>query len=223
LTEDVLLYLTTEVDREVEADFNRWLEGHARDNLEVPGFLSARRLAKHAEYRGAGDAASYLTLYELSEAEVLTSDAYANRDSPMPAVFSGRYHFARSLFRALEPPSGEGTTRPRGRAVLHVTVDVEADYNDEFLQWYVEGHVPAVLSAPGMISARRYARIEGAADENPEGMEIRYLTLYEMEDPGVVSLPETLRASREGACPERLAPHRRANNHVYTEIFWADE
>lgn len=56
---------------EDEQEFNRWYdEEHIPELLRIPGFRSARRL------RSAIEAHSYLTLYELDDASVLTSPAF---------------------------------------------------------------------------------------------------------------------------------------------------
>jgi hypothetical protein len=221
-TGDALLYLATEIESEVENDFNLWCEGHVKDNLSLPGFLGARRLHKQAEFTGVGECPTYLTAYDLESAGAIETEAYANHDTSMPAAFSGRFQFSRMLFRAIGSDPDVAGRQTRGAAILHVTVNVDPAYNDEFLAWYADVHVPAVLSAPGMLSARRYETVGVAADDNPAADGFRYLTLYEMEERDVMSRPETIEASMKGACPARLEPHRWATHHVYEEIFAAE-
>jgi len=145
--------------------------------------------------------------------------ANPNRDRSMPEGFSGHFRFSRALFRVLGPAPEETSRQLRGPAVLHITVDVEAAYNEEFLDWYVGEHVPAVLSAPGMLGVRRFENASVDADGKLSEGEFRYLTLYEMEDPGVVSRPTTIEASMSAACPVRLEPHRRSTHQVYDEFL----
>lgn len=47
---------------------------------------------------------------------------------------------------------------------------------DEFNEWYSNVHLPDMLEVPGMISATRWV----AADKK-EGMQRKYLALYELE------------------------------------------
>jgi len=213
-TAHALLHLGTEIDAEVEAAFNRWCEAHVRGNLELPGFLGARRFVKQADYKGVGESPQYLTLYELEDASALTSDAYAAHDQSVPDAFSGHLSFQRSVYREIGVHSGASAGAP-ANAILHVTVDVEPEYIDDFLKWYPELHVDAVLEAPGMVGARRYENTAPA-----EGGHL-YCTVYDMTDPGVISRPEMIEAARKGACPPDLEPHRVAYNHVYTEILHA--
>ncbi len=224
---NALIYLATEVESEIEKDFNRWAEGHLKDNLTLRGFLSARRLRRHpsdsqSSDRGSDDGASqptYLTLYDLAELEAIEELANPSRDRSMPEAFSGRFQFSRSLFRALGAAPDTANRQPRGPAVLHITVDVEAAHNEAFLEWYVGEHVPAVLSAPGVLSARRFENASLDVDGNPANGEFRYLTLYEMEDVGVVSRPETIEAAARAAGPAELESHRRFTHQVYEEFL----
>jgi hypothetical protein len=215
-----LLHVGTEVELEIADSFNLWCEEHALANLELPGFLAVRRFVRKADYAGLGESPTYVTVYELEDATALTSNAYAAHDTSMPEAFSGRFAFQRSVYRELGAASGL-RTQSTGPAILHVTVDVDPGYTDIFLKWYAEEHVPAVLSAPGMIGARRFQNVE-LEDGKPlrEGQHA-YFTLYEMEEPGVISRPEMMEAAARGACPKDLAPHRNAFNHVYEEIFHA--
>lgn len=54
-----------------------------------------------------------------------------------------------------------------------VPEDIEADWN----RWYDTSHIPARLALAGFIATRRF-RVEGS--------EYRYLTLYEVDNPGAV-------------------------------------
>jgi len=217
-----LLHLGTEIDAGVEVDFNRWCEEHVHSNLKLPGFLAARRYVKDDVREGLSESPRFLTLYGLESESALQSDAYASHDQSIPEAFTSGLRFWRSVYRSLETHVG-ASAGSRGKAILHVTVDVEPAYDAEFLPWYSEVHVPAVLSAPGMIGAVRYenvARSTGGAV--PEGQH-SYCTLYEMEDPGVIGRPEMVEASEKGICPKALEPHRVAINHIYREIFRAPD
>lgn len=213
-----LLHLATEIPAEHAPGFDRWCEGHVRSNLELPGFLAARRFVRNDDWPGAGSAATYLTLYDLEDTSALSSDAYAAHDQSVPDAYARQLRFVRSVYREIgERP--EPDTQQTGRAILHVTVDVDPDYTEPFLAWYANEHVPAVLEAPGMIAARRFENVL-ARDSAPlpDGQHT-YCTLYEMEEADVISRPETLQASARGACPPSLEPHRVAANRVYEEFF----
>jgi hypothetical protein len=208
------------VEAAVEADFNRWCEEHVQANLSLPGFLSVRRFRKSAVYPGVGAGPTYLTIYQLEAPAALESSAWLSHDRSMPRAFSGRVRFQRSVFRELDGDAGL-RTQPIGRAILHVLVDVDADWTARFLEWYAAEHVPAVLAAPGMIGARRFVNVELDASAPLPQDQHPYCTLYEMEDASVIGRPETAEAASKGACPAELEPHRSASNHVYDEMFRA--
>lgn len=231
----VLLEIATDVDPAIASEFEDWCKGHFADNLRLPGFLSARRLRRCGPPDAEGRSAGTLSLYELRDASALETPQYAAREIGFPTHFNGRIATRRSLYRELSvsdergpltlpvrPVSPDGARRqPIGPAVLHVTVDVEPAFREPFLVWYADVHVPAVLSAAGMLGARRFANVllEGGA-ALPAGQH-PYFTLYEMEDAGVLARPELVAAAARGACPPELAPHRVACNFAYEELFRA--
>lgn len=56
-----------------------------------------------------------------------------------------------------------------------VKATITADKDAAFNRWYNEEHVPQVLQFPGLVSARRYKRIDG--DEKWQ-----YMAVYEVKD-----------------------------------------
>jgi hypothetical protein len=121
-------------------------------------------------------------------------------------------------YRELDPPA-RPHTHEIGSAILHVQVIVDPDFDDRFLGWYINEHVPAVLDAPGMIAARRFEQVHLGSNTDADGGPRIYRTVYEMTEASVIRQPETLEASLRGACPAELAPHRQASNQVYAEVF----
>ena len=65
-----------------------------------------------------------------------------------------------------------------GDATLGIWMDVDAGGLDDFNAWYRRQHLPERLSVPGFLRGRRY---EG------KGAGLRYFTLYETVDAGVLS------------------------------------
>jgi len=217
----VMLHIGTDVDDAITADFDHWCEDHIADNLRLPGFISARRLRRSPGPAAPGECPDSLTLYQLESAAALETPQYKPRQVSMPAHFAGRVRFKRSLYRELDVPTGV-RTQQTGPALLHVTVDVaEPEWRARFVDWYVHVHVAAVLSAPGMLGARRFENVDVAAGRPLGAGDHTYCTLYEMEDAGVLMRPSTLEAAGRGACPPELAPHRVALNHTYEEFYRA--
>ena len=77
-----------DVDAKALDDFNAWYrEQHIPERLSVPGFLRGRR------YEATGAGPAYFTLYETTDAAVLSSEPYLARlNSPTfrPAILSVR-------------------------------------------------------------------------------------------------------------------------------------
>lgn len=215
--------------------------------------LRTRLFERRASRTGVGERGCAVAICESSKAEGSAFDVLLARvfgDSP--ALPSNRSDSRSTTIevpstdgldadlRALPRPSlycelGDAAERrrgPTGPAILHVRVEVEPHYETRFLEWYVGVHVPAILDAPGMLSARRYQRIPLArlghesdafrrhvALEAPGTFErLHYFTVYEMEAVDVVGREATQRCARKGACPPELEAHRAASNQVYTEV-----
>jgi hypothetical protein len=68
-----------------------------------------------------------------------------------------------------------------GDGLLALWNGVEAARRREYEAWHAREHVPERLSVPGMIGARRYARIDGPLAD--------HLTLYSMHDLKVLASP----------------------------------
>lgn len=66
------------------------------------------------------------------------------------------------------------------RHVWLVNNDIPADVADEYNQWYVDVHIPQILTVPGFVSGERLALspVQNGAKE-PELR--RYLSVYEIE------------------------------------------
>jgi len=65
--------------------------------------------------------------------------------------------------------------------LLLVIVEVAVDDEAELNRWYDDEHIPQKLATPGFRSARRFRDTERPG---------RYLALYELDDPGLVTSPE---------------------------------
>jgi len=208
-----LVHLGADFDSTTELPIRRWSEKCMVHALECEGVLGARHLTK-TDWPGAGTNPRHLILFERADASPLRSAPYPPSLSEEFAPYLSLTH---STYRAIDEPR-KGSTRVTGTAILHVTVDVHPQHHDDFLRWYAEEHVPAVLEAPGMLGARRYADIDlQPGMRRPDGRH-DYCTLYEMENASVITRPETLAASARGACPDTLQPHRVASNAVYQEV-----
>jgi hypothetical protein len=168
-----LLAVWTDIAPEAEREFNEWYNTeHVPQLLGVPGFLSGRR------YQAVEGEPRYLALYELTNVEVLKSDAFRQvRESPtewskkiIPLFRNTAIGAYRQLFSCRNYPIQEA------EFVLTVRLNIPAERETEFNQWYNIDHLPALVSVPGVYGARRYEAVEG---------EPKYLAVYEMNDAGV--------------------------------------
>ena len=65
---------------------------------------------------------------------------------------------------------------------LHIVrVDVDAEVEEAFNEWYDRVHIPAILACPGWLSAKRYVSI----DEGP-----KYAAVYEVAGTWAYETPE---------------------------------
>lgn len=168
-----LLAVWTDIAPEAEREFNDWYNTeHIPQLLGIPGFLSGRR------YQAVEGEPRYLALYELTNVEVLKSDAFRQvRESPtewskkiIPLFRNTAIGAYRQLFACRNYPIQEA------EFVLTVRLNIPAERENEFNQWYNIDHLPALVSVPGVYGARRFQ----AAESDP-----KYLAVYEMNDAGV--------------------------------------
>jgi hypothetical protein len=212
-----LFHLGVEVDPEVDALFEHWCEARLADGVAFPGLSSARLLVKHPGHSGVGASPKHLVLCEAESESAARAAVQPEFETGLPGELAGRLQSRCAFYRAIGDHPGHDGTRRMGPAILHVTVDVDPEWRDAFLDWYVGVHVPAVLHAPGMLGARRFEHAALASGEPiPEGQH-SYCTIYEMADADLIDRPETQAASARGLCPARIAPHRVAMNFVYAE------
>jgi hypothetical protein len=74
-----------------------------------------------------------------------------------------------------------------GGAIMQLRWHVPADRDAEYHKWYDEEHLYDVVSKPGVLGGRRFARVEGipyAADT-----EYGYITIYQLDSPAALETP----------------------------------
>lgn len=80
-----VLYLATWLAAEHHADFSAWCDDHHREQLQLPGFLRARRFEWVASYR-EDDPPQFLTMYDLVSLDALRSDEYLDHMANSPGL-----------------------------------------------------------------------------------------------------------------------------------------
>ena len=174
-----LLMVWCDVPADKEPDFNRWYnEEHLAERMSVPGFLSAAR------YEAVKNGPKHLAVYELENAAVLESEAY-KKVSNNPTPWTQRSGpqaiattFIRNVYTMISPKTVSERDVNRGMApALQIgRMDVPANVDAEWNEWYSTIYVPNYETVPGVIRGRRYRAVVGAP---------QYLTFYEFEHPKV--------------------------------------
>ena len=103
-------------------------------------------------------------------------------------------------------------TPSSGRGLLLVMIDVDPSDEPELNRWYEDEHIAERLSIPGFLTARRFVALEGQP---------KYLALYELESPEVLSSEAYRRAigEAETALTRRMRTLFKAFiRNVYVEI-----
>ena len=190
-----LLAVWTDVDPEVEAEFNEWYDKeHVPERLAVPGFLSGIR------YTAVEGEPKYLALYELDDENVLKSDAYMKvSKSPTPWTQKIVKHFRNMARREYRQIFSFGN-RPDKDAefVLTVRLNTPPEHEAEFNEWNNIDHVPALVGVPGVYCARRYVALDGGSP--------KYLAVYEMNDAKVRN-SEAWNKARDSDWTRRMRPN----------------
>jgi hypothetical protein len=172
-----------DVPAEKEPDFNRWYnEEHLAERMAVPGFLSAAR------YEAVKGGPKHLAVYELESPAVLESPAY-KKVQANPTPWTKRCSpdvigttFIRNVYSMIHPKALSTAAAESGPApALQLgRMDVPAEVDREWNEWYSTIYVPNYEKVPGVIRGRRYRAVEGTPT---------YLTLYEFEHPKVSESP----------------------------------
>ena len=75
---------------------------------------------------------------------------------------------------------GEKHMAHKGRGIFLVYVDIDAQHDKEFNEWYNTEHLPELLAVPGILAAARYQAVKGGP---------QYLAFYELENVAVMQTP----------------------------------
>ncbi len=75
---------------------------------------------------------------------------------------------------------GDGHMAHKGRGIFLVYVDIDAEHDKEFNEWYNTEHLPELLAVPGILAAARYQAVKGGP---------KYLAFYELDNVAVLHTP----------------------------------
>src|SRR2546428_295463 len=75
---------------------------------------------------------------------------------------------------------GDRHVAHKGRGIFLVYVDIDAQHDKEFNEWYNTEHLPELLAVPGILAAARYVALKGGP---------KYLACYELDNMAVMHTP----------------------------------
>ena len=180
-----LITVWLHVPPEHEPELNDWYDKEHLDQvLALPGFVSGRR------YSVDDAPLKYLAWYEAID-ETIEGAADFQRIVTQPTPWSQRMRSLygdrreRMNFKLMRDVGEVPERDPPWLYIVHT--DIPDHIVDEYNAWYDEEHLPRLVTVPGVVRARRYTTVSG----HP-----RYLTAYELTDPGAFESPEGLKARK---------------------------
>ena len=211
-----LLMVWADIPPGKEEEFNRWYnEEHIGDLLAIPGFLNAAR------YVAVSGGPKYLACYELESPQVLENEAYlklranlsewSKRMSPSVIGITRIRNVYQQIFPEEVSPS---VAQSDMASALQIgRMDVPAEIEDEFNQWYNTIYVPNYEEVAGCIRGRRYRVVAG---------EPKYATVYEFEHEEVSLSPEWAAARSAHPLSAQMRSrmkHATGSPGIYRKIF----
>ena len=181
-----------------EDEFQDWYDlEHLPERLRIPGFLNGER------WIAVNDPKISLAAYDLDTVAVLSGAPYLAVAHDNASPWTKRVIRRCELLLRYE---GEQLTpgdriAPEGAGgLLMVAMNVAADHEAEFNDWYDTEHIPALAAVPGTLCARRF-RAPGAGGR-------RYVALYHFAQAGVTETAAWKTAANT-RWTERMRPHFR--------------
>ncbi len=169
---------------------NRWFDlDHVPQRLTCPGFLRAERyeLLDQADAGPATvQALRYLNVYYIQDPRVLESEAYRRQVAARTPWSARRTASAMSgtLLRGVwvqQPVSARSAQLAPGEGPRTWLVRMQDEDREDVL---------AMLSCPGVVGGERYASVEVDMPGPKAPPPPRYMTIYDLEAPEVVSQAE---------------------------------
>jgi hypothetical protein len=109
--------------------------------------------------------------------------------------------------------------------VFIVSMDVAPEKEALFNEVYDQEHVPTILKVPGVRAATRFrtepATLVLGGQSKPltgEGMP-RYMAIYEIDSPDVLTSPAWMEASEIGRWPAEVRPFTHNRQHVVRKVI----
>lgn len=194
-----LLFMAFDFSTAHADEFHDWYDReHIPERLGVPGFLNAER------WIAEDNPSVHVATYDLETPGVLSSPPYmavggANQSPWTKRVTAMCRRIMRFEGEQLLP--GDLTAPAGAGALLVASMNVGAETEAEFTDWYNNEHLPQLCAVPGVLGGRRFR----ATDIESER---RYLSLYHLRDVGV-SRSDAWAEAANTPWTERMRPRLR--------------
>lgn len=185
-----------------EDEFHDWYDlEHVPERRRVPGFGLCERWISVASPKQA------VATYDLESLAVLSSEPYKAIAGENLSSWSKRMaSMCTRLIRfdGEQTLPGDAGSPPGAGGLLVNAMNVSAEHEAEFNEWYDHEHIPALAAVPGVLSARRFRDLKGTH---------RYVALYHLQTPEVTMGAEWKNAAST-PWTERLRPHFRGHIRI---------
>ncbi len=110
------------------------------------------------------------------------------------------------------------------RYLLCVSMDVDPEYEDLFNEVYDTEHVPNLMRVDGVHSVTRarsepFAFAMGGEVRQIDAAVPRYVAMYEVDDPSIVSSDAWATAVEQGRWPGQVRPHTSNRSHAFYRVL----
>jgi len=190
-----------------EDEFHDWYDlEHVPERQRVPGFGLCERWISVANPKQA------VASYDLETPDVLSTEPYKAIAHENLSVWSKRVSGMCSRlirFDGEQILPGDADSPAGAGGLLVNAMNVAAEHDAEFNEWYDHEHIPALAAVPGVLSARRF--------RDPKGTH-RYLALYHLRTPEVTTGAAWKNAAST-PWTERLRPHFRDHLRILSRRY----
>jgi hypothetical protein len=176
-------------------EFHDWYDlEHIPERHRVPGFLTLER------WIGEENSRQSVATYDLASLAVLDSPAYraigGENLSPWSKRVTAKCQRLLPRFEGEQILPGAALAPENAGGLLLVAMTPPPQHEIEFNAWYDTEHVPALARVPGVLSARRF---RGNGQQ-------KYVALYHLASPDVISGADWKRASEGTPMPAHIRP-----------------
>ena len=215
-----------DMNEEVVEEGNQWFNTRHLWDLLSAGFLSGAR------FRSLKGNPEYMHIYELPNADILTSKALTTviKNDPLePTMVQSFHNLSSSLYDQIVtenlPKTPYSLPKPRtnplggikSKYVITIRMNVATEVEEELVRWYKEEHIPLMLEAEGFANAR-LCRQSSNQPEYPN-LEPKWISIWELDSPDAIRDPKVKAANETDWCKRLHAFTTDVSMNVMERIF----